>query len=36
VARGVTDEMIARRNGVKAGPDRLADLMMEHDRVISF
>jgi hypothetical protein len=36
VARGVTDDMIDSKNGIKAGPDALADLMMEYDRVLSF
>jgi hypothetical protein len=36
VARGVTDDMIASKNGETAGPDALADLMMEYDRVLSF
>jgi hypothetical protein len=36
VARGVTDEMITSKNGQNAGPDQLADLMLEYDRVLSF
>jgi sulfur relay (sulfurtransferase) complex TusBCD TusD component (DsrE family) len=36
VARGVTEEDLEGKNAQYAGPDDLADLMMEADRVLSF
>jgi hypothetical protein len=35
-ARGVADADLEGKNAAYAGPDRLADLMMENDRVLSF
>jgi hypothetical protein len=36
VARGVTQQDLEGKNARFAGPDDLADLMMEADRVLSF
>jgi hypothetical protein len=36
VARGVTEADLAGKNAQFGGPDDLADLMMEADRVLSF
>jgi hypothetical protein len=36
MARGVTEEDLEGKNAQFAGPDVLADLMMEADRVLSF
>jgi sulfur relay (sulfurtransferase) complex TusBCD TusD component (DsrE family) len=36
VARGVTEKDLAGKNAKFAGPDDLANLMMEADRVLSF
>ncbi len=36
MARGVTDKDLEGKNAEFAGPDDLADLMIEADRVLSF
>ena len=36
MARGVTEEDLQGKNAQFAGPDDLADLMLEVDRVLSF
>jgi sulfur relay (sulfurtransferase) complex TusBCD TusD component (DsrE family) len=36
MARGVTEQELQAKNAKLIGPDGLADLMMEADRVISF
>jgi sulfur relay (sulfurtransferase) complex TusBCD TusD component (DsrE family) len=36
MARGVTEKELEEKNAQLIGPDDLADLMLEADRVISF
>jgi hypothetical protein len=36
MARGVTEQDLEGKNAEFAGPDDLADLMMDADRVLSF